>query len=82
MGVIHLDRLRDTVRVRRSLPEAAECRRLRCRAQLTRAEIALAISVSEKTVARWERNERKPRPTNAEKYAAVIAVIQSALEER
>ena len=80
MGVTELDRLRETVRARRSLPAPDECRRIRVRAGLTQEELAPAVPVAVKTLARWERGERRPRGVNAERYAGVLAAIRDARE--
>lgn len=81
MSVVELDKLRKAVLVRRSLPALNERRRLRVSARLSRAELAEAIHVSEKTIARWERDERTPQGSNAERYAAALHAIRAALEE-
>lgn len=81
MTVVELDKLRESVRARRSLPAPHERRRLRVCARLSRAELAEAIHVSEKTIARWERDERTPHGANAERYAAALHAIRAALED-
>jgi DNA-binding XRE family transcriptional regulator len=68
-------RLRERLRLRRSLPPAAELRAARIRAGLTQREVADALGVTVGAVIRYESGVRRPRPWVAERYAALLEAL-------
>ena len=67
-----MDRLRERLRLRRSLPAGENLRAARIAAGLTMQDVAEALGVHVTSVLRWERGKRKPRGANAERYAVLL----------
>lgn len=74
-----VDELLARVRARRSLPPAAERRRIREAAGVSQRELARALGVSWTAVYRWEQGSR-PR-THAAEYGRVLAELKTLAPE-
>ena len=72
------DNLLQRSRARRALRPAV-ARALRREAQLSLAEMATALGVTDGTVSRWETGERRPRGVVADRYAALLRQLEADL---
>jgi transcriptional regulator with XRE-family HTH domain len=59
----------------REAARSGAARELRIEARLSLREVGAACGVSEVTVLRWERNERRPRGAAALRYGAVLRAL-------
>jgi predicted transcriptional regulator len=67
----------DRARLRRSLPDPVERRRIRRLAGVSQAEIANAIGVTQRTIARWELGEVNPRGEHLAPYIELLEQLRS-----
>jgi transcriptional regulator with XRE-family HTH domain len=68
--------LRKRLAMRRELPPAAECRRLRQAAGVSLREVADLIGVTPTAVHHWECNRRRISDEHLESYARFVRLLQ------
>jgi transcriptional regulator with XRE-family HTH domain len=71
-----LDILRTQARATLDLPPPAKCRAIREAAGVPRAQLVLAIGVSEASIAFYERGLRTPRGQHRIRYVEALSVLR------
>jgi DNA-binding transcriptional regulator YiaG len=74
-----VDMLRSQARAAIDLPPPAKCQAIREAAGVSRAQLAMALSVSEASVAYYERGLRTPRGENRIRYVAALTALREEM---
>jgi transcriptional regulator with XRE-family HTH domain len=69
--------LLERVRMRRSLPEPRVRRAIRLAAGVSQADVAEALGVAQRTVARWELGQANPRGASLVSYVELLDALRN-----